>query len=121
MRGNRHRRVTVAVSERGMIGVRRPAKGEERMGDHFGLGPGAGPGLPLGAEDEPAYEPHRGEPIRVLVVDDHALFRRGLEIVLAEEPDIKVVGEAGDGAEAVLKAADLLPDIILMDVRMPRR
>lgn len=70
---------------------------------------------------EPAYMPRGGEPIRVLVVDDHALFRRGLEIVLAEEPDIKVVGEAGDGAEAVLKAADLLPDIILMDVRMPRR
>ncbi|MFF9667318.1 response regulator [Streptomyces althioticus] len=92
------------------------------MGDHFGLGPAAGPGagLPPGPEEEPAYAPHRGEPIRVLVVDDHALFRRGLEIVLAEEPDIKVVGEAGDGAEAVLKAADLLPDIILMDVRMPR-
>lgn len=39
------------------------------------------------------------EPIRVLVVDDHALFRRGLEIVLAQEEDIQVVGEAGDGAE----------------------
>ena len=63
----------------------------------------------------------RGEPIRVLVVDDHALFRRGLEIVLAAEEDIQVVGEAGDGAEAVDKAADLLPDIVLMDVRMPKR
>ena len=63
----------------------------------------------------------RAEPIRVLVVDDHALFRRGLEIVLAQEEDIQVVGEAGDGAEAVDKAADLLPDIVLMDVRMPRR
>jgi DNA-binding NarL/FixJ family response regulator len=63
----------------------------------------------------------RKEPIRVLVVDDHALFRRGLEIVLAAEEDIQVVGEAGDGAEAVDKAADLLPDIILMDVRMPKR
>lgn len=61
------------------------------------------------------------EPIRVLVVDDHALFRRGLEIVLAQEEDIQVVGEAGDGSEAVDKAADLLPDIILMDVRMPKR
>lgn len=61
------------------------------------------------------------EPIRVLVVDDHALFRRGLEIVLAQEEDIQVVGEAGDGAEAVDKAADLLPDIVLMDVRMPKR
>ncbi|WP_079138512.1 response regulator [Actinacidiphila rubida] len=65
--------------------------------------------------------PTPAEPIRVLVVDDHALFRRGLEIVLAQEEDIQVIGEAGDGAEAVEKAADLLPDIVLMDVRMPRR
>src|SRR5215831_3718642 len=61
------------------------------------------------------------EPIRVLVVDDHALFRRGLEMVLAQETDIEVVGEAGDGSEAVEQAADLLPDVVLMDVRMPRR
>ena len=69
----------------------------------------------------PDADTPRKEPIRVLVVDDHALFRRGLEIVLAAEEDIQVVGEAGDGAEAVDKAADLLPDIVLMDVRMPRR
>jgi len=62
-----------------------------------------------------------GEPIRVLVVDDHALFRRGLEMVLGQEKDIEVVGEAGDGAEAVELASALLPDIVLMDVRMPRR
>ncbi|HEU4911474.1 MAG TPA: response regulator transcription factor [Actinomycetes bacterium] len=61
------------------------------------------------------------EPIRVLVVDDHALFRRGLEMVLGQESDIAVVGEAGDGAEAVELASSLLPDIVLMDVRMPRR
>src|SRR5690606_25946776 len=69
----------------------------------------------------PDADTPRKEPIRVLVVDDHALFRRGLEIVLAAEEDIQVVGEAGDGAEAVEKAADLLADIILMDVRMPKR
>jgi DNA-binding NarL/FixJ family response regulator len=62
-----------------------------------------------------------GEPIRVLVVDDHALFRRGLEMVLGQENDIEVVGEAGDGTEAVELASSLLPDIVLMDVRMPRR
>jgi DNA-binding NarL/FixJ family response regulator len=61
------------------------------------------------------------EPIRVLIVDDHALFRRGLEIVLSQEDDIDVVGEANDGEEAVAQAAELLPDIVLMDVRMPRR
>nr|WP_240796697.1 response regulator transcription factor [Streptomyces sp. RFCAC02] len=75
---------------------------------------GQDPDGPPGAHEKP-------EPIRVLVVDDHELFRRGLEIVLAHEEDIEVVGEAGDGAEAVEKAADLLPDIVLMDVRMPRR
>ena len=62
-----------------------------------------------------------GDPIRVLVVDDHALFRRGLEMVLAQEPDIELCGEASDGAEAVAKAAETLPDIVLMDVRMPKR
>ena len=61
------------------------------------------------------------DPIRVLVVDDHALFRRGLQMVLEQEPDIDVVGEASDGHEAVEIAANLIPDIVLMDVRMPRR
>jgi len=60
------------------------------------------------------------EPIRVLVVDDHALFRRGLEMVLEQEPDIEVVGEAGDGGQAVQKAIETAPDIVLMDVRMPK-
>ncbi len=65
-------------------------------------------------------EPAASEPIRVLVVDDHALFRRGLEMVLEQESDIEVVGEASDGAEAVASASQTLPDIVLMDVRMPR-
>ncbi len=60
------------------------------------------------------------EPIRTLIVDDHALFRRGLEMVLDAEPDIELVGEAGDGAEALEKFGEALPDIVLMDIRMPR-
>jgi DNA-binding NarL/FixJ family response regulator len=59
--------------------------------------------------------------IRVLVADDHGLYRRGLEMVLSQEPDIEVVGEACDGLEAIERAAELVPDIVLMDVRMPRR
>ena len=60
-----------------------------------------------------------GEPIGVLVVDDQALVRQGLVVILTAEPDIEVVGEAGDGAEAIEMAVSLRPDVVLMDVRMP--
>jgi DNA-binding NarL/FixJ family response regulator len=59
--------------------------------------------------------------LRVLVVDDHALFRRGLQTILEQEADLELVGEASDGAEAVDKAQELMPDVVLMDVRMPKR
>jgi DNA-binding NarL/FixJ family response regulator len=65
-------------------------------------------------------ETETAAPIRVLVVDDHALFRRGLLIVLAQERDIEVVGECGDGEQAVELAGMVRPDVVLMDVRMPR-
>jgi DNA-binding NarL/FixJ family response regulator len=68
-----------------------------------------------------AAVPITDEPIRVLIVDDHALFRRGLVMVLEQEKDIDLVGEAGDGAEAAQIAQDTMPDVVLMDVRMPRR
>lgn len=56
---------------------------------------------------------------RVLVADDHTLFREGLRQLLEMERDIEVVGEASDGMEAVAKARTLLPDVILMDINMP--
>jgi DNA-binding NarL/FixJ family response regulator len=58
--------------------------------------------------------------IRVLLVDDQALLRTGLRMVLEEQDDIEVVGEASDGDEAVTRASELSPDVVLMDVRMPR-
>ena len=60
-----------------------------------------------------------GETIRVVVADDHALFRRGLEMVLQAEADIQVVAEANNGKEAVEAAVAHMPDLVLMDVRMP--
>jgi DNA-binding NarL/FixJ family response regulator len=57
--------------------------------------------------------------IRVVVADDQALVRKGFGVLLAGEPDIEVVGEAANGAEAVALAASERPDVILMDVRMP--
>jgi DNA-binding NarL/FixJ family response regulator len=57
--------------------------------------------------------------IRVLVVDDEHLVRGGLKMILDAQPDIEVVGEAGDGAQAVAGAGTLRPDVILLDVQMP--
>ncbi|MFC1988834.1 response regulator [Chloroflexota bacterium] len=58
-------------------------------------------------------------PIKVLVVDDHALFRRGIISVLIDQGDIKVIGEAADGLEAIEKTRQLVPDVVLMDLNMP--
>ncbi len=63
-----------------------------------------------------ANQPDR---IRVLLVDDHALFREGIGAILQEVPDIQVVGQASNGREAVELAATLEPDVILLDVTMP--
>lgn len=59
------------------------------------------------------------EQVRVLLADDHALFREGLAGIINNQPDMQVVGEANDGLEAFVKAQELKPDLILMDVQMP--
>jgi DNA-binding NarL/FixJ family response regulator len=105
-----HNQGPYSVKEPSVLGLVGNAPTVLGMESDLRSGASASPGATGGAE-----------PIRVLVVDDHVLFRRGLDMVLGQEPDIALVGEAGDGAEAVAKAADLLPDIVLLDVRMPRR
>src|SRR5690606_8880698 len=72
--------------------------------------------------DATAAPDHRGDPvtaIRVVLVDDQPLFRSGLRMLVDSQPDLEVVGEAGDGAEAQTVVADTRPDVVLMDVRMP--
>ena len=57
-------------------------------------------------------------PLRILIVDDHAVVRRGLQAVLEDETGLEVVGEAASGRESVAKARALRPDVVLMDIRM---
>jgi DNA-binding NarL/FixJ family response regulator len=57
--------------------------------------------------------------IKVLIADDHAIFREGLSLLLEQQPDIKVIGEAADGFQALHMAEALQPDIMLLDIRMP--
>ena len=59
-------------------------------------------------------------PIRILIVDDHAVVRQGLKMFLGLDPELEVVGEAGDGAEALEQARVLRPDVVLMDLLMPK-
>jgi DNA-binding NarL/FixJ family response regulator len=59
-------------------------------------------------------------PVRALVVDDQGLIREGLAIILDAQPDIEVVGQAADGREAIALASRLQPDVVLMDIKMPR-
>ena len=59
-------------------------------------------------------------PVRILLADDHALVRRGVRLILDNEPDLTVVGEAGDGAEAITMARAERPDLAILDIAMPR-
>ena len=71
---------------------------------------------------EPSFPTPQAAPqIRVLIADDQALIRRGMSMLLDAAPDIEVVGQAADGVEAVELARRLLPDVVLMDLHMPRK
>jgi CheY-like chemotaxis protein len=106
----------------------RPAVAEQ----HPGAGEAAAPDLEnaLPAKPEPvvegaALEPEAADltaahPIRVLLVDDHRIVREGLAGILRGEPDIELVAEAADGREAVERVEEIRPDVIVMDVSMPR-
>ena len=63
----------------------------------------------------------REAPLRVVIADDHPAFRKGLGAMLESAASIEVIGEAGDGDEAVERALELTPDVVLMDVKMPGR
>ena len=61
----------------------------------------------------------KAKKIKILIVDDHAIVRTGLSSTLETHPDFSIVGEADDGMSALVKAAELLPDVVLMDLMMP--
>lgn len=61
------------------------------------------------------------EKIRVLIADDHPLVRQGLEIVISEQPDMELVAQAVDGLDAVSRALETQPDVVLMDLKMPKQ
>ncbi len=70
---------------------------------------------------DPLTSPLATEPVRVLVVDDQRLFRGGIVMLLGAEEGLEVVGEAGDGIEGTALAVATAPDVVLLDVRMPKR
>ena len=64
--------------------------------------------------------PGRAEPLRILLADDHVTVRHGLKLLIDSQPDMKVIGEASDGEAAVKQALELKPDVVVMDISMPR-
>ncbi|MFW5686145.1 MAG: response regulator [Spirochaetota bacterium] len=79
----------------------------------------SGPGAPGTSSAEAGAAPTAAAPVRVVLVDDHTVLRSGLKLLLVEHPEIDVVGEIDDGEQAIRAAAQLAPDIMVMDVAMP--
>ena len=63
--------------------------------------------------------PNISKRIRILLADDHAVVRQGFKLILSQQPDMEVIGEAGNGREAVRMTAELRPDLVIMDIAMP--
>ncbi|MEJ2037628.1 MAG: PAS domain S-box protein [Desulfosarcinaceae bacterium] len=82
--------------------------------------PARPPAGPSGRRPRPGEANRSGKGVRVLFADDHKLIRHGLIKLIAHQPDIIVVGEAGDGREAIEKARLLKPDVVIMDISMPK-
>ena len=89
------------------------------LGGSLDAGPTADGGFRVAAVLPVRHPEEERVTIRVLVADDQGMVRSGFSILLNAQPDIEVVGEAVNGQEAVARAAELRPDVILMDVRMP--
>ncbi|MFF2960704.1 response regulator [Streptomyces sp. NPDC057963] len=89
-------------------------------GGAFAHGPDASEAVATGAGTGPSTTGPVGTPVTLLIADDDEVTRSGLRMLLAARPGIAVVGEAADGVEAVEQARRLRPDVVLMDVRMPR-
>jgi DNA-binding NarL/FixJ family response regulator len=107
---------TLSTGTRGGDGGPAPLGSPLRAADGGPLVGARKPGTPR----QRGQEAVTGDAIRVLIADDHALFRRGLEMVLEEEDGIELVGQASDGTEAVQIAVEAVPDVVLMDIRMPK-
>ncbi len=99
-----------------MLSHQAPETRKERGGNGGGGGGGGGGQIQAVERAELASQPQRLYKIRVLVIDDHEVVRRGLRAVLEEEEDFEVVGEAGTGNMAITQALQLLPDLVVLDI-----
>ncbi|MEO9102967.1 MAG: response regulator transcription factor [Burkholderiaceae bacterium] len=75
----------------------------------------------MNAFETPLQKSAADRPLRLLIVDDQPVIRRGLALMLGSEPDLEVVAQAADGEEAVRMAATMMPDVVVMDLQMPRK